>query len=191
MTLTVKTGTCVATGMCAMTDADVNSICSTSRCGRETLKGNILAAAAARRHAELVGLYRVRAAEDRRDGHSTYTLEDINDGYQDMLDGKKSPASSVQRAVCSRARYALPHGRQSTSTGRVRPRDEDDGLARVEALLLVLRSLRPVDTHDALFVVNNDDSVQRAQVLIRIRTATWKSSRGCRRARWGTDSMGN
>lgn len=89
MTLTAKTGTCVVTGMGAMTDVDVKLNLFLFTMLQKTLKGNIFGGGSS--HVEtprLVGLYKSGLLKVDEMVTSTYRLEDINDGYQDMLDGK-------------------------------------------------------------------------------------------------------
>jgi S-(hydroxymethyl)glutathione dehydrogenase / alcohol dehydrogenase len=89
MTLTAKTGTCVVTGMGAMTDVDVKLNLFLFTMLQKTLKGNIFGGGSS--HVEtprLVGLYKSGVLKIDEMVTSSYRLEDINDGYQDMLDGK-------------------------------------------------------------------------------------------------------
>lgn len=89
MTLTAKTGTCVVTGMGAMTDADVKLNLFLFTMLQKTLKGNIFGGGNS--HVEtprLVGLYKSGLLKVDEMVTKTYKLEDINEGYQDMLDGK-------------------------------------------------------------------------------------------------------
>ncbi|MBV8964812.1 MAG: NDMA-dependent alcohol dehydrogenase, partial [Mycobacteriaceae bacterium] len=89
MTLTAKTGTCVVTGMGAMTDADVKLNLFLFTMLQKTLKGNIFGGGSS--HIEtprLVGLYKSGLLKVDEMVTTTYRLEDINEGYQDMLDGK-------------------------------------------------------------------------------------------------------
>ena len=89
LTLTAKTGTCVVTGMGAMTDVDVKLNLFLFTMLQKTLKGNIFGGGSS--HVEtpkLVGLYKSGQLKVDEMVTSTYRLEDINDGYQDMLDGK-------------------------------------------------------------------------------------------------------
>ena len=88
MTLTAKTGTCVVTGM------------GDDRRGRqaqpipvhdvaEDVEGQHLRRRQlARRDAELVGLYKSGLLKIDEMVTSTYSLDNINDSSQDMLDGK-------------------------------------------------------------------------------------------------------
>jgi S-(hydroxymethyl)glutathione dehydrogenase / alcohol dehydrogenase len=89
LTLTAKTGTCVVTGMGAMTDVDVKLNLFLFTMLQKTLKGNIFGGGSS--HAEtprLAGLYKSGQLKIDEMVTSTYRLEDINEGYQDMLDGK-------------------------------------------------------------------------------------------------------
>ena len=89
MTLTAKTGTCVVTGMGAMTDVDVKLNLFLFTMLQKTLKGNIFGGGSS--HVEtpkLVGLYKSGLLKIDEMVTNTYALEDINDGYQDMIDGK-------------------------------------------------------------------------------------------------------
>lgn len=89
MILTAKTGTCVVTGMGSMVDADVKLNLFLFTMLQKTLKGNIFGGGSS--HVEtprLVGLYKSGVLNVDDMVTRTYRLEDINDGYQDMLDGK-------------------------------------------------------------------------------------------------------
>ncbi|MEZ0365612.1 NDMA-dependent alcohol dehydrogenase [Mycobacterium sp. pUA109] len=89
MTLTAKTGTCVVTGMGAMTDVDVKLNLFLFTMLQKTLKGNIFGGGSS--HIEtprLVGLYKSGLLKVDEMVTKTYKLDDINDGYQDMIDGK-------------------------------------------------------------------------------------------------------
>ena len=89
MTLTAKTGTAVVTGMGAMLDVDVKLNLFLFTMLQKTLKGNIFGGSSS--HVEtprLVGLYKAGLLKVDEMVTSTYRLEDINEGYQDMLDGK-------------------------------------------------------------------------------------------------------
>jgi S-(hydroxymethyl)glutathione dehydrogenase / alcohol dehydrogenase len=88
MILTAKTGTCVVTGMGSMMDADVKLNLFLFTMLQKTLKGNIFGGGSS--HVEtpkLVGLYRAGLLNIDEMVTKTYRLEDINQGYQDMLDG--------------------------------------------------------------------------------------------------------
>ncbi|WP_046321644.1 NDMA-dependent alcohol dehydrogenase [Mycobacterium sp. UM_Kg1] len=89
MTLTAKTGTCVVTGMGAMADADVKLNLFLFTMLQKTLKGNIFGGGSS--HIEtprLAGLYKSGLLKLDEMITTTYKLEDINAGYQDMVDGK-------------------------------------------------------------------------------------------------------
>jgi S-(hydroxymethyl)glutathione dehydrogenase / alcohol dehydrogenase len=89
LTLTAKTGTCVVTGMGAMTDVDVKLNLFLFTMLQKTLKGNIFGGGSS--HVEtpkLVGLYKSGLLKIDEMVTNTYSLDDINDGYQDMIDGK-------------------------------------------------------------------------------------------------------
>lgn len=89
LTLTAKTGTCVVTGMGAMVDFDVKLNLFLFTMLQKTLKGNIFGGGSS--HIEtprLVGLYKSGLLKIDEMITTTYKLEDINTGYQDMLDGK-------------------------------------------------------------------------------------------------------
>jgi Zn-dependent alcohol dehydrogenase len=94
MTLTAKTGTCVVTGIGAMTDVDVKLNLFSFTMLQKTLKGNIFGGNSHVETPRLVGLYKsglLKIDEMVTWGHlplagDTYRLEDINQGYQDMLD---------------------------------------------------------------------------------------------------------
>ncbi|MEB3020221.1 NDMA-dependent alcohol dehydrogenase [[Mycobacterium] crassicus] len=89
MILTAKTGTCVVTGMGSMVDADVKLNLFLFTMLQKTLKGNIFGGGSS--HIEtpkLVGLYKSGLLKLDEMITTTYKLEDINQGYQDMIDGK-------------------------------------------------------------------------------------------------------
>ncbi|MET0898101.1 MAG: NDMA-dependent alcohol dehydrogenase [Mycobacterium sp.] len=89
MTLTAKTGTCVVTGMGSMFDVDVKLNLFLFTMLQKTLKGNIFGGGSS--HIEtpkLIGLYKSGQLKVDEMVTATYRLEDINQGYQDMLDGK-------------------------------------------------------------------------------------------------------
>ena len=89
MTLTAKTGTCVVTGMGSMLDVDVKLNLFLFTMLQKTLKGNIFGGGSS--HVEtpkLVGLYQSGLLKIDEMVTNTYSLDNINDGYQDMLDGK-------------------------------------------------------------------------------------------------------
>ncbi|AKS31811.1 NDMA-dependent alcohol dehydrogenase [Mycolicibacterium goodii] len=86
--LTAKTGTCVVTGMGAMTDVDVKLNLFLFTMLQKTLKGNIFGGGSS--HVEtprLAALYKSGLLNIDDMITRTYRLEDINSGYQDMLDG--------------------------------------------------------------------------------------------------------
>ncbi|MGV9803852.1 NDMA-dependent alcohol dehydrogenase [Mycobacterium sp. NPDC003449] len=88
MILTAKTGTCVVTGMGSMMDADVKLNLFLFTMLQKTLKGNIFGGGSS--HVEtprLVALYKSGLLNIDDMITRTYKLEDINSGYQDMLDG--------------------------------------------------------------------------------------------------------
>jgi S-(hydroxymethyl)glutathione dehydrogenase/alcohol dehydrogenase len=89
MILTAKTGTCVVTGMGSIMDVDVKLNLFLFTMLQKTLKGNIFGGGSS--HVEtpkLVGLYKAGLLKIDEMVTTTYSLENINDGYQDMLDGK-------------------------------------------------------------------------------------------------------
>jgi S-(hydroxymethyl)glutathione dehydrogenase/alcohol dehydrogenase len=86
--LTAKTGTCVVTGMGSMMDADVKLNLFLFTMLQKTLKGNIFGGGSS--HVEtprLTALYKSGLLNIDDMVTRTYKLEDINQGYQDMLDG--------------------------------------------------------------------------------------------------------
>lgn len=86
--LTAKTGTCVVTGMGSMMDADVKMNLFLFTMLQKTLKGNIFGGGSS--HVEtprLTALYKSGLLNIDDMITRTYRLEDINQGYQDMLDG--------------------------------------------------------------------------------------------------------
>ncbi|KAA0110903.1 NDMA-dependent alcohol dehydrogenase [Mycolicibacterium sp. P9-22] len=88
MILTAKTGTCVVTGMGSMFDADVKLNLFLFTMLQKTLKGNIFGGGSS--HVEtprLTALYKSGLLNIDDMITRTYRLEDINQGYQDMLDG--------------------------------------------------------------------------------------------------------
>lgn len=88
MILTAKTGTCVVTGMGSMMDADVKLNLFLFTMLQKTLKGNIFGGGSS--HIEtprLAALYKSGLLNIDDMITRTYKLEDINQGYQDMLDG--------------------------------------------------------------------------------------------------------
>lgn len=89
MILTAKTGTCVVTGMGAMTDVDVKLNLFLFAMLQKTLKGNIFGGGSS--HVEtpkLAALYKSGLLKIDEMVTTSYRLEDINQGFQDMLDGK-------------------------------------------------------------------------------------------------------
>jgi len=89
MILTAKTGTCVVTGMGSMMDVDVKLNLFLFTMLQKTLKGNIFGGGSS--HVEtpkLVGLYKSGLLKIDEMVTNTYTLDNINDGYADMLEGK-------------------------------------------------------------------------------------------------------
>jgi Zn-dependent alcohol dehydrogenase len=89
LTLTAKTGTGVVTGMGAMTDVDVKLNLFLFTMLQKTLKGNIFGGGSS--HVEtpkLAGLYKAGLLKIDEMITNTYSLDNINDGYQDMIDGK-------------------------------------------------------------------------------------------------------
>jgi S-(hydroxymethyl)glutathione dehydrogenase / alcohol dehydrogenase len=89
LTLTTKTGTCVVTGMGSMMDVDVKLNLFLFTMLQKTLKGNIFGGGSS--HVEtpkLVGLYKSGLLKIDEMVTNTYSLDNINDGYQDMLEGK-------------------------------------------------------------------------------------------------------
>jgi NDMA-dependent alcohol dehydrogenase len=89
LTLTAKTGTCVVTGMGSMVAADVKLNLFLFTMLQKTLKGNIFGGGSS--HIEtprLVGLYKSGLLKVDEMITTTYKLENINDGYADMVDGK-------------------------------------------------------------------------------------------------------
>ena len=92
MILTAKMGTCVVTGMGSMMDADVKLNMFLFTMLQKTLKGNIFGGGSS--HVEtpkLVGLYKSGLLNIDDMVTRTYWLEDINQGYEDMLDGQEHP----------------------------------------------------------------------------------------------------
>ena len=88
MILTAKTGTCVVTGMGSIFDADVKLNLFLFTMLQKTLKGNIFGGGSS--HVDtprLTALYKSGLLNIDDMITRTYRLEDINQGYQDMLDG--------------------------------------------------------------------------------------------------------
>ena len=89
MILTAKTGTCVVTGMGSMMDVDVKLNLFLFTMLQKTLKGNIFGGGSS--HVEtprLTALYKSGLLNIDDMVTRTYTLENINDGYADMLAGR-------------------------------------------------------------------------------------------------------
>ena len=89
MTLTAKIGTCVVTGMGSIMDVDVKLNLFLFTMLQKTLKGNIFGGGNS--HVEtpkLVSLYKSGRLMIDEMVTNVYSLDNINDGYQDMLDGK-------------------------------------------------------------------------------------------------------
>ena len=90
MVLTAKTGTCVVTGMGSMMDVDVKLNLFLFTMLQKTLKGNIFGGGSS--HIEtprLTALYKSGLLNIDDMVTRTYSLENINDGYADMLEGRK------------------------------------------------------------------------------------------------------
>ena len=89
LTITAKNGTCVVTAMGFMSDMDVKMNNFTFAMLQKTLKGNIFGGCNARVDIpNLLDLYTDGRLNLTDMVTRTYSLEQINDGYQDMLDGK-------------------------------------------------------------------------------------------------------
>lgn len=89
LTLTAKAGTCVITAMGHMSDMDVKLNSFLFAMLQKDLKGNIFGGCNARVDIPaLLDLYRAGQLNLADMVTRTYTLEQINEGYQDMLDGK-------------------------------------------------------------------------------------------------------
>lgn len=89
MVLTAKTGTCVVTGMGSMMDVDVKLNLFLFTMLQKTLKGNIFGGGSS--HIEtprLTALYKSGLLNIDDMVTRTYSLENINDGYADMLEGR-------------------------------------------------------------------------------------------------------
>ncbi|MDG3012559.1 NDMA-dependent alcohol dehydrogenase [Rhodococcus sp. D2-41] len=89
MTLTAKGGRCVVVGMGAMSDMDVKLNLFLLAMLQKSLQGAIFGGANPRKEIpSLLSMY--KAGKLNLDGliTNTYRLEDINQGYQDMLEGK-------------------------------------------------------------------------------------------------------
>jgi NDMA-dependent alcohol dehydrogenase len=89
MTLTGKGGTCVATAVAPMTATDVQLNLFELTLWQKELKGAIFGALNPRHDIpNLLSLYREGSLKLDELITRTYTLDQINDGYQDMRDGK-------------------------------------------------------------------------------------------------------
>ena len=89
LTLTAKAGTCVVTSMGNMSDMDVKMNLFLFAMLQKTLKGNVFGGANPRHEIPmLLDLYKSGQLNLQDMISNTYSLEQINDGYQDMLDGK-------------------------------------------------------------------------------------------------------
>ena len=89
LTLTSKFGTCVVTAMGHMTDMDVKLNLFLFSMLQKDLKGNIFGGGNARVDIpNLLDMYKSGQLNLDDMVTRTYTLESVNDGYQDMLDGK-------------------------------------------------------------------------------------------------------
>ncbi len=87
--LTSKFGTCVVTAMGAMTDMDVKLNLFLFSMLQKDLKGTIFGGGNARVEIpNLLAMYKSGQLNLDDMITRTYTLEGVNDGYQDMLDGK-------------------------------------------------------------------------------------------------------
>src|SRR6202158_5313835 len=89
LTLTTKTGTCVGTGMGSLMGVVVKLNLFLFTMLQKTWKGNIFGGGSS--HVEtpkLVRLYKSGLLKIDEMVTTTYSLENINDGYADMLDGK-------------------------------------------------------------------------------------------------------
>jgi Zn-dependent alcohol dehydrogenase len=91
LTLTAKTGTCVVTGMGAMTDVDVKLNLFLFTMLQKTLKGNIFGGGSS--HVEtprLAGLYKSGLLKVDEMVTSTYRLEDINAAFDALAHGENA-----------------------------------------------------------------------------------------------------
>lgn len=89
LTLTAKAGTCVVTSMGKMSDMDVKMNLFLFAMLQKTLKGNVFGGANPRHEIPmLLDLYKSGQLNLQDMISNTYSLEQINEGYQDMLDGK-------------------------------------------------------------------------------------------------------
>ena len=90
LTLTGKGGTCVVTAdRPDDPDRGRRSTCSSWRCGNKEVKGTIFGSLNPRADIpNLLVMYRERQLKLDELITNRYPLDDINDGYQDMRDGK-------------------------------------------------------------------------------------------------------
>ncbi|MFF0818257.1 NDMA-dependent alcohol dehydrogenase [Rhodococcus sp. NPDC003318] len=89
LTLTAKGGTCVVTSMGRMSDMDVKMNLFLFAMLQKTLKGNVFGGSNPRHEIPmLLDLYTSGQLNLQDMITTTYSLGQINDGYQDMLDGK-------------------------------------------------------------------------------------------------------
>lgn len=89
LTLTAKTGTCVVTSMGNMSDMDVKMNLFLFAMLQKTLKGNVFGGANPRHEIPLLlDLYKSGQLNLQDMISNTYSLEQVNEGYQDMLEGR-------------------------------------------------------------------------------------------------------
>ncbi|OQM80624.1 NDMA-dependent alcohol dehydrogenase [Rhodococcus sp. 66b] len=89
MILTAKAGRCVVTAMGHLTDMDVKLNLFLMSMLQKDLQGNIFGGGNARQDVpNLLSMYKAGKLNLDDMVTRTYTLEGVNDGYQDMLDGK-------------------------------------------------------------------------------------------------------
>ncbi|MDH6279791.1 NDMA-dependent alcohol dehydrogenase [Prescottella agglutinans] len=89
LTLTAKNGHCVVTAMGHMADMDVKLNSFTFAMLQKSLRGNIYGGCNTRVDIpNLLNLYRAGLLNLEDMVTNTYSLEQVNEGYQDMLDGK-------------------------------------------------------------------------------------------------------
>ena len=89
MILTAKAGRCVVTAMGHLTDMDVKLNLFLMSMLQKDLQGNIFGGGNARQDVpNLLAMYKAGKLNLDDMVTRTYTLEGVNDGYQDMLDGK-------------------------------------------------------------------------------------------------------
>lgn len=89
MILTAKAGRCVVTAMGHLTDMDVKLNLFLMSMLQKDLQGNIFGGGNARQDVpNLLAMYEAGKLNLDDMVTRTYTLEGVNDGYQDMLDGK-------------------------------------------------------------------------------------------------------